>query len=367
MKICHVTSVHNFNDNRIFYKEIKSIHNAGFDVCLIAPGDKDFEFEGVKIYHLKRSAGRISRMLRMSIVGVLKRSKEIKADVYHLHDPELMIVGLILRLKGKKVVFDVHENNPASILSKPYIKYKFQKLVLSKVMMLMEKFFFTFFTKIVTARPDISESLSRFKPITLRNVPILPTLDKIEKPNFIKDKFALIFVGGITSIRGVKELIQAVDKVNDCELWLLGPFEDSAIENECKSLKGWSKVRYLGVVEPFEIFKYISYADVGVVTFLPLPNHLKTLATKPFEYMACGKPMIMSDFPYWREFFKDSSLYVDPQNIEQIAQTILQLKNDHQLLISMGQLNKELAYKEYSWNSEVMVLIDFYNQMAKQF
>jgi len=366
MKICHVTSVHNFNDNRIFYKEVISLKKAGFNVCLIAPGERDFEFEGVNIFHLKRKGGRISRMLKMSIAGVLRRAKDVNADVYHLHDPELMIAGLILRLKGKKVVFDVHENNPASILSKPYIKSKIQKVLLSKAMMLMEQFAFTFFNKIVTARPDISESLGRFRPITLRNVPILPSLNTADKPNFVKENFSLIFVGGITSIRGVKELIQAVDRVKDCELWLLGPFEDKLIEDECKALIGWRKVRYLGVVQPFEIFKFISYADVGVVTFLPLPNHLKTLATKPFEYMACGKPMIMSDFPYWKEFFKDSSLYVDPTNINQIAATIEHLKNDKDLLKKMGELNKVLAYKEYSWDSEVSVLIDFYSQLEKR-
>lgn len=367
MKICHVTSVHSYKDNRIFYKEVLSLKERGYDVCLIAP-NAPAEFMGVRIYSNPFSGGRLKRFVVQSFFRTLMHALKARADVYHLHDPELMPTAFILRCLGRKIVFDVHENLPAAILSKPYLKSPVSRKLTSSALNAIEHFFLLFFNRVVTARPDISSRLERFRPYTLRNFPILPTEDELRDQaaatDVAKEKKSVIYVGVMTAIRGNYELVEAFDRLDGFELWLLGPFGDDAFEQRLRASKGWRNVRYFGVVEPQQIFGYISRADAGIVTFWPEPNHVRTLATKPFEYMACGLPLIMSDFEYWREFFGDGSLYVDPTNPTEIAHAISGLLTDDELMQSMGKANKLKSTAEYNWLSEREQLFDLYSSLG---
>ncbi|MBN4071176.1 glycosyltransferase family 4 protein [Crocinitomix catalasitica] len=361
IKVCHLTSVHKHTDNRVFFKECSSLSNAGYDVSLIAPGVHDHNRNGVQIYGVPTNSNRLKRVFSTAFVHVFKKAKQLKADVYHFHDMELIPVGLMLRILGKKVIYDVHENSAAAILSRTYIKSRFIKVVLSKCISILEKGTAGYFNAIVTARPDISDLFEKHKPFTLRNFPILPNCDEIPEVDIRKTKAAVIYVGGMTEIRGVKELINAFEKIDEAELWLLGFFGTPEFEQKCKSLKGWKNVQFFGQVEAGDIFAYIKKADIGIVTFLPVPNHITTLATKPFEYMACGLPIIMSDFEYWRNFFQDSSLYVNPENEEEISSAIKKLLSDKPLMESMGNKNLELTMNEYNWEKESKVLLSAYD------
>lgn len=225
-------------------------------------------------------------------------------------------------------------------------------------------FFFLFFNKIVTARPDISKRLQRFKPLTLLNFPLLPSQEELDRQDaklqLAKPKKSVIYVGGMTQIRGIYELVEAFDQLDEFELWLLGPIKDKEFERRLHSSEGWRNVRYFGTVEANEIFAYIQKADAGIVTFWPEPNHVQTLPNKPFEYMACGLPLIMSDFEYWREFFADGSVYVDPKDPDQIAAAIRELLNDDERLAEMGKANKMKTQTEYNWESEREKLFELY-------
>jgi len=363
LKIAHITSVHPQNDNRIFYKECVTLANEGYDVTLIVAGGESRVLDCVNIISYPRVVGgRLKRILKTSLVDMIKVCKKVDADIYHFHDPELIFTSLYLKLIGKKVIYDIHENNPASILSKPYIKSKKIKKVISKLFDIFEKNSVRFFDAIVTARPDISKRFNHKNIITLRNFPILPNLSEIKDIDIKKEKPSVIFVGGMTNIRGINELIDAFEYLDEYELWLLGPITETKLKDRIE--KGCKNVKYFGVVEAYEVFNYINKADIGIITFLPAPNHLETLATKPFEYMACGKPMIMSNFSYWQDTFKDSSIYVNPLDSQDIAENIKYLFEDKDLLKSMGNLNYQLSIDEYNWEKESLNLKKVYKSIT---
>src|SRR5947199_8635423 len=113
-KIVHMTSVHSALDPRIFAKECVALAAAGHDVTLIAADDSDAVREGVKIRCVKRPSGRLARMLVTSC-SVFRTALAERADVYHFHDPELIPWGLVLRVLGKRVIYDVHEDYVSAI------------------------------------------------------------------------------------------------------------------------------------------------------------------------------------------------------------------------------------------------------------
>ena len=60
------------------------------------------------------------------------------ADIYHLHDPELMSLGLKLKRQGKRVVFDSHEDVPMQILIKEYLP-KWSRGIVKRIYEWMER------------------------------------------------------------------------------------------------------------------------------------------------------------------------------------------------------------------------------------
>ena len=116
-KVCILTSVHPPFDVRIFHKEAKSLVKAGYDVTLIAQHDKEEIVDGVKIVNLHKPRNRIERMTK-TVWSAYRKAVQVDADIYHFHDPELMPIALRLRKRGKRVIYDIHEDTRLQIILK---------------------------------------------------------------------------------------------------------------------------------------------------------------------------------------------------------------------------------------------------------
>jgi len=360
--VCHITTVHPVNDNRIFFKQCSSLKQFGYKVFFICAGANSTIRNGIDIIGIPKYSNRLVHFVKVSVVDVIRVALRVDAKIYQIHDPELIIAGLILRLCKKKVIYDIHEDNSSSLLTKPYFRSKILAKVVSKLVDNFEKSASQFFTKIITARPDISIKFKKRNPLTINNFPILnPQLQN--KSISKKNHSVVIFVGGLSKIRGIPQLIESFQYLQDTELWLLGPWQDNAFQEACSKLSGWNKTKYLGIVKPHEIFEYVVQADIGIITFLPVPNHIKTLATKPFEYMMAGLPVIMSNFEYWQSFFGDVAIYTDPNDSKAISYSIRKLLSNPNQMKSLGKKGQRLVKNKLNWEEESIKLIRLYNSL----
>src|SRR5438874_7465423 len=115
-----MTSAHSAFDSRIFYKECRSLARAGHDVVELANYGHNTNSWGVKVRGLGRSRGRMHRVTT-KLLKMTWEALRLNADVYHFHDPELLTIGMLLRLVGKCVIYDVHEDLPRTVSYKTYL------------------------------------------------------------------------------------------------------------------------------------------------------------------------------------------------------------------------------------------------------
>lgn len=363
-KVCHISTVHSLFDDRIFFKECKSLQNAGFEVVLAIPHSKAEIIDYINIVPLIIPNGRLTRLFKGSLLA-FRAALKSKATIIHFHDPELMGVGLLLKLAGKKIIYDVHEDLPKQILYKEWLKPTFLRHFLSFLILIFEKFCCLFFNSIIAVTEDIKNKYNPKKTILLRNLPIIKLLENIENKEIQKTKFTIIYTGGLSLIRGIKEILDAVAQLKgEVELWLLGSFESESYESACRNAEGWRYTKYFGQVKLNEVFAYTAKADVGISTLYPIKNYLTSLPVKAFEYMALEKPIIMSNFNYWKTIFAKCAIFVNPHATNEIAQAILTLKNNPELCASLGKLGKQRVSEELSWEKEQIKLIDLYKKLS---
>ncbi|PIC85450.1 glycosyl transferase [Sporosarcina sp. P20a] len=367
MKICHLTSVHPHTDTRIFIKECQSLANAGFDVHLVVPNAPNAFVKGVQIHGVLKDTGNRLKRMTKTVDNVFKKALEIDADIYHFHDPELLPIGLKLRKRGKKVIYDVHEDVPRQILTKEWLP-RYTHSIISKVVELYENRAAKKMNFIITATPFIKERFLKLgcKAQDVNNYPLLDEL-QVKNVRWSEKENAVCYVGGITFIRGIKEMVKAIDTSKEVTLLLGGGFATSSERDIVTSLKGWSSVKELGFLNREQVKETYSKSKAGIVTLHPTINYIDALPVKMFEYMASGIPVIASNFPLWKGIIEknNSGLCVDPLNPEEIAEAIKWIIKNPVEAERMGRNGRVAVVREYNWEAESIKLIDIYRNLMK--
>ena len=363
IKVCHFTSAHQWNDVRIFLKECKSLAAAGYEVYLVHSGNKSGVEEGVHIWGIGHSnTSRFSRMVQTA-AKVYKKALECDADIYHFHDPELLRFVGKFKEKKKKIIYDVHEDVPRQILGKYWIPKFLRKLVAT----LFETYENRQARKtdlIVAATPFIRSRFSNqnIKTIDVCNYPILSEFNDYSK---VRVKNKVCYIGALTEIRGIKEIVQAVEGTS-IELHLAGKFSPDSFREELKLLKGWNNVVERGFLNRLEVAELVATSEIGLVTLYPQQNYLDSLPIKMFEYMLAGLPVVASDFPLWKEILAKNNcgITVNPKNSDAIKNVLLDLLAKSDLLSEMGNEGKGAAIREFNWEIEANKLLHAYSLMS---
>ena len=366
IKVCHITTVHSSADVRIFHKECKTLAREGYEVYLIAPHDNEEEIDGVHIIPLPQKSGRLYRFIFKKRIA-LKKAKEVNAEIYHFHDPEMIFLGLKLKLLGKKVIYDVHEDVPAQILNKDWLGSLLFRKVISKLFNSFEKWACRYFDGVVTVTNDIVDKFYMNKRTTLlRNLPSIVIIDESKRLEVKREKFTMLYAGGLTEIRGIRELIQAANYLNgEVELLILGKWDDPEYKKECEGLEGWKYTNFLGFKPVKEVYSYMKSVDLGLCTLYPTLNHIKSSPVKAYEYMACGIPILMSDFPYWMETFEENAIFVNPKKPKEMAEKIHGLAKNIENTRRIGLNNRYIVETMLSWEAEKINLTNLYKDILQ--
>ncbi|KZN98026.1 MULTISPECIES: glycosyltransferase family 4 protein [Aeribacillus] len=371
-KVCVLTTVHHAYDGRIYHKQCKTLQKAGYEVTLIAPKpEKIIEHDNIQLIPIDKPKKEWKRFLHT--FSIIKKAIKTNADVYHFHDPELLPVGVLLRLITRKIViFDVHEHYPNAIMSKKYLK-KWVKIPVRIAYEIIEKISLQFISGVIYTTDEVGERYKKYKSCKIENYPLLEMFEQLSINQ--KDPKLILYLGGITPIRGIRELIEAfkiVSEKMDAKLLFVGGFEAESFEKEIKDkIRQYgleSQIQFAGKVSYEQIQTYLEKASIGIIPYLPVPNHLVCLPNKIFEYLAGGVIPIASNFPHYDRVLKKagSGRAVDPENPKEIADAILFfLQCGQDQLNQMRERGRNEFLKSFNWKSEGNKLLDFYQSFQK--
>jgi glycosyltransferase involved in cell wall biosynthesis len=364
VKIAQITSQHKYTDARIREKECFSLANAGYDVILVAPDAPDTKENNLIIVGFPKPKGRLMR-ITVGLWRLYKKTISLKPDIVHFHDPDVILIGLILKMHGIKVIFDVHENFPNLAYDRQWVPL-LAKWPLSAILSVLMKLSGLIFDGIVAATPSIKELFPNSKTVVVKNMSRLDIFNDIEKlPSSYPSK--ICYVGGMSEARGFIQMLDAINIVNkdlECQLILAGVIP-TKLKEKTKDNPGWNYSKQLGFLTRAEVSQLYAKCDAGLVVLAPSKNHIESLPIKMFEYMAAQLPVIASDFPIWEQLIVENEcgVCVNPYNTQQIADAIIMLINSPAKAKKMGLRGKYFAETKYNWALEEEKLLEFYSKI----
>ncbi|MFT5428175.1 MAG: glycosyltransferase involved in cell wall biosynthesis, partial [Psychrobacter glaciei] len=324
--------------------------------------------KGVSILDAGKFSGRLNRMINAPN-AVYRLAKSLDADLYHLHDPELIPIGLKLKKLGKKVVFDAHEDLPNQVKSKHYIPKPF-RIFLPIVVNAFERYTCSKFDGvIVAAEPVIKDKFLKINPrtIVVNNYPLLEELVSLSNNNKIPNQ--ICYIGGLAETRGIVELVESIKlSENNVKLVVAGNFPTKELEDKVRKIKGWNQVDFQGYVDRQSISNILENSYVGMVTLHPTPSYLNSMPVKMFEYMCAGLPVVASNFPLWEDIIDSfhCGLCVDPLNPNDIAEAVDYLLDNPEIAYEMGKNGRRVVLEKYNWTNEKNNLLNFYSEILSE-
>lgn len=368
--ICHLTSVHPPFDIRIFHKQCVSLKDRRYNVKLIAPGFKKEIRNGVEVLPIHLPQKRLKRMLVVSL-RMYRSALTAGAELYHFHDPELLLCGILLKISGKKVIFDIHENVRLSFASKSWLPKPLVPII-RFLYYIIERLSFFFFDGLVLAEESYEKYYPGQKSTTVLNYPILKDKESGMLNQEVSDSINLVYAGGISENRGIWEMLNLLKELNkanvNAKLNLVGKvYSPDLLEQIQKFIADnniKNEIRLTGQIPYYQVKEILKQSHVGLALLKPIPNYKESLPTKIFEYMQYGLPVITNNFPLYKRYVEvdKSGICVDITNFNNEIQNIINLLSDEEKWQELG-LNGLESIEKYNWENEADKLWALYKKL----
>lgn len=160
----------------------------------------------------------------------------------------------------------------------------------------------------------------------------------------IQGKLVFGYAGGFQKYQGIENFMKAAETIDDRDLAFIVIGEEKNPD--------YSRISFIPRVPRSEIPKFYSACDVLV---LPRPRHPATeiaAPTKFGEYVAMGKPVLVTDVGDASDFVRNSKCGVVVRNnsTESLCKGILEFKErSENELRTMGRNSRMLAAREFDW------------------
>ena len=369
--IVHFTTVHTRADARIAVKQVKTLAGEypGRVQLFVRDGlgDDWNDAGGFQIHDVGQPDSSRWRRMTLGAWQMFNAVRRVRPKVAHFHDPELLPWAVLLKIFGIRIIYDVHEDLPRQVLHKGYLPARLRKFVSFGVSMI-ERLLACPLDGVVIVSKAVAH---RFRPARTVEVRHFPTRAEYDVPAHTEtrpsDRTQFIYVGGLTAVRGLWTMLDAVALLERDDV-LLRLFGNTASGEENARLNEMAlsrKVDFAGWGDRATIWAALKSSDAGLAILHPTPQYVDAYPVKLFEYMAAGLPFIASDFPHLREIVEkdDCGLLVDPENPHSVAKAMRWIVDNPEEASAMGRRGRVAIGKTYNWDLEAEKLILLYHRL----
>ncbi len=176
--------------------------------------------------------------------------------------------------------------------------------------------------------------------------------------------FRLMYHGVITKNRGIKNVVKALELLQeqDIEFLLLGSGKESCrLKKLVKKIGLEDKVFFYENVSHEQVPKFINGIDAGIV---PLPRFAAWNVSSPikvFEYLACGKPVVVTKIPAHISIFngKSFAFWAENSSPSAVAKAILDAQKSKGDFKKLGLEARDFVGKNFTWERQISKLETF--------
>ncbi len=302
--------------------------------------------------------------------------KQTHFDAIHLHDLPLVRVCAGLAAKYSiPLVCDYHENRPEIMKMYHHVQSIPGRWLISVNRWLKYQIKETRKAdKLILVTDEAKDYYVNNYGLDPRKITVLPNfivLDRFRK--FIPEtgnqdsdhkNFTIAYFGDTGFRRGTLTILEAADKLKNrnVRFLIIGTSrEQNLLEKEALS-RSLDNVTFTGWLPPAEAMKLISMADAGICPFLRNVHHDTTYANKMFQYMALGKPVIVSDCTAQTNFVmkEHCGLVFKAGNADELCDRIIKL-TDRNEYDRFSRNASACGAEKYNWENYGRRLIELYS------
>ncbi|EQC00724.1 glycosyltransferase [Photorhabdus temperata] len=171
----------------------------------------------------------------------------------------------------------------------------------------------------------------------------------------------ILYLGSLHHWKGVPTAIKAMSHLEDAVLNIAGgePEQIQQLRQIAQQIGVCDRVNFLGFIQPKLRFQIIADNDICL---LPLTKtsigSRYTSPLKLFEYMAMGKPVVISDFPSIRDVVDENAVsFADSENAESFAQQIQLLRDNSERVKAQVSYAKMLVTEHLNWDRRARLIM----------
>jgi glycosyltransferase involved in cell wall biosynthesis len=350
-------------DPRIFLKESRTLKASGYDVTLIIPYTKSFAEDGIIIQAVSYHKKGFGKLVINPVNVFLKALAEPSSGIFHIHDSELLGIGLLLKVLGRRVIYDAHEDTPEQISYQHWIP-GILKRPYTWLYIILEKLAGRFFDAIIVAEPIIARYFPKEKTVLIRNFPLASVFKEKAVLPFTQ-RSGLVYAGLLSKVRGLNEMLEGARTAQQKSTFrfvLCGNFAPASLQAE--TLSSYDVDHHSWLPYP-KLMEVLFSSRVGIIIPHPIERYKTNYPVKLFEYMAAGMPVVASVFGEASQFVKeaDAGILVDPMNSDEVANAISLLMTDDARAETMGNRGRNLIFSKYNWEVESVKLLELYRSL----